>query len=165
MLLLISIFSSWLLAAHPIHVSVTSLDVDLKKKEIVITQKMYTEDFALLFYHLFEKNVRPQAGKDFSANELALINTYISAAFILESGKNKLPLEFMRKEQNEESIWLYYKCSLQSNKNKTLMLTDALLLDLFDDQTNLVIVSNGGREEGYTFNSKNWKSQIDLHLQ
>jgi hypothetical protein len=161
----ISVIFSWLFAAHPIHVSVTNLDVNPQKKEILITYKLYTDDFSLLFYHLFEKNIKFEADKDFSASELALVNNYMSAAFKLESGKNTLLLEFLRKEQDEQSIWLYYKCDMPAGRIKTLMLTNALLLDLFDDQTNLVIVTQGKNEQGLTFNVKNWKSEIDIHNQ
>jgi len=45
------------------------------------------------------------------------------------------------------------------------VLTNALLLDLFEDQTNLVIVTHGNSEQGYTFTVNNWKSEIDLHHQ
>jgi hypothetical protein len=162
MTLPISILLFWLPAAHPIHVSVTSLDVNTDKKEILITHKLYTDDFSLLFYHLFEKNLQPKADKDFNVTELALINNYLSAAFILESGKTKLPLEYLRKEQDEQSIWLYYKCSFPPGKIKTLILTDALLLDLFEDQTNLVIVTHGKNEQGLTFNVRKMKSEIEL---
>ena len=162
---LISILFSGIFAAHPIHVSVTNLDIDAETREIMITQKMYTDDFSLLFYHLFEKNLLPKADKDFTVSELALVNNYISAAFKLESGKILLPLQYLRKEQDEQSIWLYYKCSLPSSKIRTLMLTNAMLLDLFEDQTNLVIVTRGSNEQGLTFNVKNWKSEIDVDKQ
>jgi hypothetical protein len=162
MTLLIPILFCWLATAHPIHVSVTNLDVNSEKKEILITHKLYTDDFSLLFYHLFEKNLQPKADKEFNVTEIALVNNYLSAAFILESGKTKLPLEYLRKEQDEQSIWLYYKCSFPPGKIRSLVLTDALLLDLFEDQTNLVIVTHGKNEQGLTFNVRNLKSEIEL---
>jgi hypothetical protein len=165
MTILTSIFYSWLLAAHPIHVSVTNLEIISEKKEILITYKLFTDDFSLLFYHLFEKNLKPIADKDFTSGELALVNNYMTAAFKLEAGKNKLPLEYIRKEQDEQSIWLYYKCTMPAIKIRSLTLTNALLLDLFEDQTNLVIVTLGKKEQGLTFNVKNYKSEIDLHSQ
>ena len=91
-------------------------------------------------------------GKDLSQAELALINGYMKDAFVVESGSTKLPLSFVRKDQDEESIWLYYTCPLPSNNIKSLMLTNSLLLQLFEDQTNLVIVTYKGADTGYTFN-------------
>jgi hypothetical protein len=160
--LLLTILFSWLIAAHPVHVSVTNLEISTEKNTIFISQKMFTDDFDLLFYHLYEKNIKPLSGKDLSEAELALINGYMKDAFVVESGSTKLPLSFVRKEQNEESIWLYYTCPLPSKNISSLMLTNSLLLQLFDDQTNLVIVTFRGKDTGYTFNYNSWKSEIRL---
>jgi hypothetical protein len=160
--LLLTILFSWLLAAHPVHVSVTNLDISTEKNTILITQKMFTDDFDLLFYHLYEKNIKPVAGKDFSPGELSLVNGYMKDAFVIESGGTRLPIEFVKKDQDDESIWLYYTCSLPSNKIRTLMLTNSILLQLFEDQTNLVIVTYRGADTGYTFNYDKWKSEIRL---
>jgi len=126
---------------------------------------MYTEDFKLLFYHLYEKDIKPLAGKDLSAGELMVINGYMKDAFVLESGSDKLPLKFIRKDQDEESIWLYYTCPLPPGNVNTLMFTNSLLLQLFEDQTNLVIVTYQGKDRGYTFTYNNWKSEINLRNQ
>jgi hypothetical protein len=160
--LLLTLLFTWLLAAHPVHVSVTNLEINTARDTIYITQKMFTDDFDLLFYHLYEKNIKPVAGKEFSSNELSLVNGYMKDAFVIEAGSAKLPLKFVKKDQDIESIWLHYTCPLPSKKIKTLMLTNSLLLQLFEDQTNLVIVTYLGGDTGYTFNYDKWKSEIKL---
>jgi len=162
MTLLISIILSLLLAVHPIHVSVTSIEISTGGKEIFVAQKMYTDDFSLLFHHLYEKKIRPEANKDFTTDELELINKYISAVFVIESEKTRLPLRFVRKDQDEESTWLYYTGELPSDKIRTLMLTNALMLDLYEDQTNLVIVTDGLDQKGYTFDFNIRKMEITI---
>lgn len=163
--MLLTLLFTWLLAAHPVHVSVTNLEINTARDTIYITQKMFTDDFDLLFYHLYEKNIKPVAGKEFSSNELSLVNGYMKDAFVIEAGSAKLPLKFVKKVQDIESIWLYYTCPLPSKKIKTLMLTNSLLLQLFEDQTNLVIVTYKGGDTGYTFNYDSWKSEIRLKNQ
>ncbi len=83
----------------------------------------------------------------------------------LNTVSTRLPLNFVRKVQDEESIWLYYTCRLPSDNIKSFRLTNSLLLQLFDDQTNLVIVTYKGADTGYTFNYDNWKSEITLKNQ
>ncbi len=163
--MLLSVLFSWLLAAHPVHVSVTNLDINTEKDSIFISQKMFTDDFELLFYHLYEKNMKPTAGRDFSQSELSLVNGYMKDAFVIEAGSRKLPLKFVKKVQEAESIWLYYTCPLPSNNINSLVLTNSLLLQLFEDQTNLVIVTYKGADSGYTFNYDKWKSEIRLKNQ
>lgn len=149
-------------AAHPVHVSLTSLEVDPERHEIRITQKVYTEDFSLLFYHLYEKNVRFTQGKDLSENDRRIVSAYMDSAFVLASGKDRLPLTLTGKEQDEESLWLHYTCRLPEKRAATLTLTNSLLLQLFEDQTNLVIVSLGPKQKGFTFTGTNWKAEIPL---
>ncbi len=161
-MILLSILLTMVLTIHPIHVSVTSIEINTEKKEVLIAQKMYTDDFSLLFYHLYEKNIRPETGKDFTAAELELINRYFSSAFVIESGKSSLPLRFVRKDQDEESTWLYFTSELPSDKIRTLMLTNTLMLDLFEDQTNLVIITDGVAEKGYTFDYNTRHMEINI---
>jgi hypothetical protein len=162
---LTTILFTLFIAAHPVHVSVTSIDINTEKDTIFISQKMFTDDFSLLFYHLYEKDIKPVQDRDFSGNELSVINGYMKDAFVIESGSTKLTLDFVRKDQDDESIWLYYTCSPPSNNITSLMLTNSLLLQLFEDQTNLVIVTYKGVDKGYTYNYDNWRSEISLKNQ
>lgn len=163
--MLTTILFTLFLAAHPVHVSVTSIDINTEMDTIFISQKIVTDDFGLLFYHLYEKDIKPIQGREFSENELRVINGYMKDAFVIESGNTKLPLDFVRKDQDDEYIWLYYTCPLPPNNITSLMLTNSLLLQLFEDQTNLVIVTYKGTDTGYTYNYDNWKSEIRLNNQ
>jgi hypothetical protein len=164
MTLILAFFLTWMHAAHPVHVSVTNLEVDRNKREIAITQKLYTEDYSLLFYHLYEKNVRFIAGKDLTEGELSVIEGYMNTAFYLEVGEKRLPMTYAGKEQDEESIWMHYSCKLPEDIS-SVTLTNNVLLALFEDQTNLVIVSAGQAQKGYTFTVDKWKYDLDLSLQ
>jgi hypothetical protein len=163
MSMLFSILFTGLLLGHPLHVSLTSIDINPEQKEALVTCKFYTDDFSLLFYHLYEKNIKPETEKEFTDAELDLINKYMNGSFSMVTGKDTIALEYLRKDQNEESIWLYYKGILPKNKIKTVLLTNKLLLDLYEDQTNLVIITNKLVEKGYTFNYKIRQSELDFH--
>lgn len=165
MTLILAFFLGLMNAAHPVHVSVTNLEVDRSKREITITQKLNAEDYSLLFFHLYEKQVRFVAGDDLTETELTLIDQYLNTAFFLELGTTRLPLAFTGKEQDEESIWLHYTCKLPDGNLSSVTLTNNLLLALFEDQTNLVIVSADQEQKGYTFTVNKWKCDIDLSLQ
>ena len=164
-ILFISLFYSGSIRAHPLHVSLTSIAFNTVDKEALIVYKFYTDDFSLLFFHLYEKQVIPQSGKAFTDKELDLINGYLANAFSLTFKGDKLPFTFVKKEQNEESIWLYYACTLPRNKFKTMLLTNKLLLDLFEDQTNLVIINDGKSEKGISCNAQIRESAIDFRHQ
>jgi len=160
-ILLTALFSA-ILHLHPLHVSFTSIDIQREKREASLSFKFYTEDFSLLFYHLYEKNIQPVMDQEFSQDQLGVINGYLTKAFSLVSGKDTAALAFFRKEQNEEYIWLYYQVDLPENLPNSLILTNLLMLDLYEDQTNLVIVTQGKNEKGYTFDTRNRREEIDI---
>jgi hypothetical protein len=162
MILLASFLLSGFIAAHPLHVSLTSIEINTEQKTVLVAHKFFTGDFSLLFYHLFEKNIEPLQDKDFSAKEKELVNSYMSKRFVLVAGSDTIPLVLLRKEQNEESIWLYYSGKLPKNKIESLIISNLLLLDLYEDQTNLVILTHGVKENGFSFNAINRKSVVDI---
>lgn len=137
---------------HPLHITYTSLEVNEENDSIYLSHKFFTGDFILLFHHLFEKQVEPRINQDFSKAELDLINIYLSYRFVLVSGNDTIRLDYQRKDQDDESLWLYFKGGLPDNGLKSLSVQNQLLLDLYEDQTNLVIITCGKEEKGFTFN-------------
>jgi hypothetical protein len=150
---ILSLLIAGLSAMHPLHIAYTSIEINRENYSISLSHKFYTSDFTLLFQHLFEKQVEPVMNQDFNKAELDLINAYLSYRFILTSGTDTIPLTFHRKDQDDESLWLYFKGTLPDNGLKSLSVQNQLLLDLYEDQTNLVIISCGKEEKGFTFNS------------
>ena len=69
---------------------------------------------------------------------------------------------FVRKEQNDDSIWLYYHGKFDQQVPDTITLLNTLLLDVFEDQTNLVILTAGGDEKGVRFDYRTREMKIGL---
>jgi len=144
------------------HVSFTSIDLDTEKKEISLSIKLYASDFNLLFYHLYEVQINPETGRDFSGDQLSLIDKYMDKSFVMVARKDTLLYEYSGKEQDEEFIWLYFKGGWPGKGHEPVMLTNTLLLDLYEDQKNLVIVTRGTLEQGYTFNYLTRQLLLDI---
>lgn len=141
-----------LLFGHPLHVTITSIDLDPEQGEINVSHRFFTDDFTLLFFHLYERNIVPKANQEFSDADLEIIQQYLSDAFVIKSGWNSaIRLDYVRKEQDGNSILLFFKGSIPEGENTSFSLTDEIMLDLFIDHKNLVIVAVNGKEEGYTF--------------
>jgi hypothetical protein len=160
-----ALFSLMLISSlqfHPVHVSFTSIDIDLDKKEVSLSLKLYTSDFSLLFYHLYEVQINPEVNQDFSNDQLDLISKYLDRSLVLATGKDTLQYEYVRKEQDDDFIWIYLKGRWPGNDHGPVVLTNLLLLDLFEDQNNLVIVAQGTKEQGYAFNYRIRQQLLDI---
>lgn len=138
--------------AHPMHVSYTHLEINTDQNTILVSHKLYTADFSLLFYHLFEKNIEPQKDIEFSAAEKDLINSYMRQRFNLVTGTDTLELHYVRKDHEDESLFLYYEGKFENASLREIVINNLLLLDLYMDQKNLVIINYGTKVEGLTFN-------------
>jgi hypothetical protein len=152
-----------LLALHPVHVSYTSIDIGAKTGEISLVYKFFTDDLKLLFYHYYEKELPFDPEKDLTGGEVDLISRHIFGSFALKEEDDKMVnFSFIRKEQNEESIWLYFNGKFDRQIPDTIVLINSLLLDVFEDQTNLVILTSGSGEKGYRFDYRTTEMKIKL---
>jgi len=145
---------------HPIHVSVTSLEYLEDEELFSASFKIFTDDFeAILFRNYGVKLKIDEDPKPES--QIPYFNRYISESFyfIVNEDKKMIPL-FERKKVNEEAVWLYYsfKCS---QSIKSVRIHNALMMDMFDDQTNLLIFKYFDLEKGYRFK----KSKMDIQIE
>jgi hypothetical protein len=73
----------------------------------------------------------------------------------------KLVPEYERKSINEEAVWLYYNFPCKTSVH-SIRIHNAILMDLFDDQKNLLILKFGDFEKGYEFRKE--KQEISIRL-
>ncbi len=146
-------------AFHPIHVSVCN--IELSGTENMVSVKLFKDDFALALKNNYQKNIPMEKANEKTNSEI--ISTYINSCLQIESVQgSKLKLIFKTTVINEEAIWVYFQAENLTNASK-LKIKNTLMLDLWDDQTNLVILNWKGKESGYRFNRREVEIEIDLN--
>jgi hypothetical protein len=150
------------LNSHPLHVSFTSVDFNSDLHEVSVTYKFFTDDFSLLLYHVFGKEIIFKNDQELTSSDIELIDSYLSRAFVIVEQKDTLNFDFIRKEQDDQSLWFYYKAKRTRNRVGDISITNLLMLNIYDDQTNLVILSDGMAEKGYSFNLRNRSSSVSF---
>ena len=152
---------------HPVHVSVTTIEVIPDSSQVVVQVKLFTDDFQRLInslnateLNLGTKEENPEANK--------LMVNYLAEHLFIDLNDKPVPLSFADRKMNEESIWVIMKAHIEKPKRGKFVLRSAkvensILLDLYDDQSNLVIFSQGnGTEKGYMMNIANLRQVIEL---
>jgi hypothetical protein len=142
---------SWL---HPVHVSLLNVDLDPETGKIEVVFKLFSDDFEKIVLHKY--NVDLDLASKLDPGEKAdAINKYIYESFELRINGTKIDnWEYTGNQISEDAIWLYYK-NLWPGKIEKVSITDAALMDLYEDQTNLVIVSCHDKQNGYHLDNKN----------
>jgi hypothetical protein len=145
------LFVSWY---HPIHVSVTNIDLDPDGGTMSLSVKVFSDDFQDLILHKYAVQLRLTEQVEPGEN-IGPVNRYIGEALKLEvNGKEIDGLVFSSSELNEEAIWLYYTYDHGSRIRK-VRVRNTLMNEKFDDQTNLLIISYNNKQNGYRMDNKN----------
>jgi hypothetical protein len=155
-------FAIWsMFSFHPVHVSVTNIEIDTAKQKIDYSVRIFADDFAYAIEHLYEKDIALDDG--ISDMEKEIVTDYTTKMFeIVINGTKCLP-ECQKIESMDNSLWIFFNVRLTENDISSLKVINRLLLDLFFDQTNLTIVNLNGKQTGYTFNYLNQEAEINVH--
>jgi len=156
-----SCFLSFASYYHPVHVSILNAELTTGKTSIDLSFKAFTSDIELAIAHNY--SVALNLGK---ANEnpdaIHYINKYFAEVFSIKINNKLQPkLVFSKKEIKEDAVWFYFKVPF-SDKIKALEISNLLLLDIYEDQTNLLIMAIDGKESGYRFNLNQRNAKIKM---
>ena len=158
------IFSCFLsLAAHyhPVHVSILNADFTTGKSSIDLSFKIFTNDIELAIAHNY--NVALNLGKPNERQDATnYINKYFADVFSIKINNNYKPnLVFTKKIINEDAVWFYFTVPLK-DAAKELYINNMVLMDIYEDQVNLMIMAINGKESGYRFNINRQDAKIKI---
>ncbi len=145
---------------HPVHLSVTSIEYNAENLEFRVAFKIFYDDFESIIGSKYGV-VLNLGGADELENGPEYFSKYINENFKLRAGESDLFPEFQYKKIVEYSIWLYYiyKCD---SPPENIGINNGLMMDLFSDQTNLVLIKIGDFEKGYSL--RRGKEKIDIQV-
>ncbi len=149
-LILLLACSSWL---HPVHVSVTNLDLDPVRGKVELSVKIFADDFQDLILHKYGVQLNIVEQQD-PGDRISAVNAYIQEALqLVFNGEKAADLQFVESKLNEGAIWLYYRYEY-AGKIQRVDILNRVMLDKFTDQTNLMIVSYDDQQNGYKLDNK-----------
>ena len=138
---------------HPVHVSVTNIDLEPDEGRVELSIKVFSDDFQNLILNKYSVQLRITEMEK-PGNKIGSVNRYIGEAFQLEINGNRTgELVFDGAELNEEALWLRYSYQY-GGRIKKLRVRNNLMYEVFDDQTNLVILSYNRKQFGYRMDNK-----------
>ncbi|RLD57442.1 MAG: hypothetical protein DRJ01_13855 [Bacteroidetes bacterium] len=149
---------------HPLHFSVTNIDYNKKNKSFDISLKIFTNDLENAINKNYEKKINLKEDKNDETN--TLINEYVKSNFsIIVDGKKMNKKEFVFKyvKSNENSTWIYYEYK-KIKKIKTVSIKNSILMDIFNDQTNLIIFKYLDYQKGFELQNRKEKAVVNYEL-
>ncbi|MDA3821198.1 MAG: hypothetical protein PF450_01110 [Bacteroidales bacterium] len=154
----IVICSNFVASAHPVHVSVVNISIEGDILEITIAT--FVDDWEVAHFHFYGDTLNLKSRKNFEGE---WFNSYLEKSLHIDLNKKGNPLTLVKDTIyfNDLSMTIEMHAKL-TDKAKTLYIYNAILTDIYTDQTNLLIFSNEGKEKGVRFDYK--KKQEELKL-
>ena len=126
--------------------------VNNNKKNIVKNLLGNLQNYDLSFFDL-SKSLESKTAND------AIFN-YVNEHLLILQQDKKMPLQFVGFELEGDVTWVYIEAPMNSSKIKTLTITNTLLCDLTQEQTNLMQINWNGKDFSEKLNCSNNRFEL-----
>jgi hypothetical protein len=145
---------------HPVYVSVCNVDVDVSRSALSLSLKVFTDDMETVLHNKYNIDGWIGTPKE-HRNSRLLIGEYLGERLNVEVNRRRLVLQTDSMMVHDDALWIYMS-GKSENVIRHLAVENRVLTDFFRQQTNLVIIGIGKREEGYSLNRNNFKLELTL---
>jgi hypothetical protein len=144
--------------AHPLHLSITNITYENGK--LNIRMKTFRDDWETAYFHFHGK---PVDFSDPDKRTIPWLNEYLLSHFRIaeNSGMPGLSMQVDSIDLEGEAMSIVMHATVTSEAN-SLYIYNALLTDIYPDQTNLVIFGFQKRETGIKFDVKKQDAEVIL---
>jgi hypothetical protein len=132
---------------HAFHISRTTLNYDTPSKSYQLTIHIFIDDLTKCLENKGYKNLNIGSKSESKLTDEA-VEKYIKEKVVLMDGK-PIAMEYIGREFSEDGIAIY--CYFETKEvvySKNLSVKNALLLELFDDQKNIIDVTKDKKRIG-----------------
>lgn len=128
---------------HPFHLSSTELNYNSKENTLELSCRVFTDDFEATLAKDFKIKADLSAESKHKIMD-AYVKKYALANLGLKGNSKVLVLNYIGFEKDNEAIIIYLE-SEQIKGLKKLEMTNSILYDQFDDQSNIIHITNNGK--------------------
>lgn len=155
------LFISFSFLFHPVHVSLTNIEYNDTKKSYEITLKFFKDDFNKILEKKFNTSINLQDSSS-SPAEKKMVAEYINNHLKISALKNKIISKYIvNKQVAKYSVWYYLQIP-DRKLPKKIKIVNTLMLDLYSDQTNLVIVKVGEKEWSQMYSKSDTEFEFSI---
>ena len=141
--------SSAMLYSHPFNVSITTIKCNSDENKMEITLRLFLDDIERHFEQSI--NQKMNYGTE-NENPQAIIelNKYINECFKIDSNKDQVKYTMLGNEIEDDVLWIYIESPIVEKNN--LIITNTLLTDVFENQSNMINFECSSLKESVVLN-------------
>jgi len=145
---------------HPFFVSITQIDYNAKTKYLEISMKVFSDDFAACIEKQGGGKLYLHTNKE-NSQANALIEKYILQNFSISVNNKPLNIKFLGKEKEDDATWIYLEIP-NVNKVQSLNISNKILLECYDSQTNMVNANVNGTKKSLVLKRNNASGALNF---
>jgi hypothetical protein len=130
---------------HPLYITVTEINHNVKDKTLEISCKIFTNDLEAVLEKAAKVKVDLSASRDKAATD-KLIDEYVEKHLRLKVDGKVTGLHFVGSEKEADGTWSYFQVNGVPTVKKIDVVND-LLYDTFNQQINIMHVTVGGQRK------------------
>lgn len=137
---------------HDFHTSLTEMRYNAKFKTFEISLRVFTDDLQKV---LSITNQNKKFIVENNDKNDPFVEAYVRKHFVVTNPKNqKLVINYIGKEKEGEATWIYLEMPVNESINGS-KIQNNVLIDMFEDQTNILNIFVQNQKKSYLFNQKN----------
>jgi hypothetical protein len=137
---------------HDFHTSITEMRYNPKEKSFEISLRVFTDD---LEKALSATNQNKKFIVDNNDKNDAFVEAYVKRNFVVINTKNQKPsINYIGKEKEGDATWIYLEMPVNEGISGS-KIQNNVLIDMFEDQTNIVNIFVQNQKKSYLFTVKN----------
>ena len=141
-----------LLSKHAFHTSITEMRYNPKERSFEISLRVFTDD---LEKTLSANNQNKKFVIENTDKNDSFIEQYVRKHFVITTPKNQKSIyQYVGKEKEGDATWIYLEMPINESL-KGSKIQNSVLMDSFDDQTNIVNIFLNNDKKSYLFTVKN----------
>jgi hypothetical protein len=154
LILIISLELSAGISAHPIHISVVNIDYISDSNLVKYSVRLFWDDFQTIVNKKYNTMLNFGKQSRMTSKEQESVRKYINTALIIKNSDNEVinPI-FLGWKVEEMSVWLFFRASTKSTSDN-FTIENRIMLEVFADQKNLLILRKADEEKGLEFNQR-----------
>ena len=145
------------LVLHPVHISMTNIDINSDTRKISIVIKVFSDDFQKIINRNYKINLDINDSVSIFKYRKQISNYITKNLKLIVNNKSLInnKLTFKQTKSNHQATWFYFVINKKVKPQKITIINN-LLNDLFQDQKNLVFIKYNGIQKSFKL-SKNDK--------
>lgn len=145
---------------HPFYVSVTEINHNSKEKILEISCKIFTDDFEKTLSSYANTKIDLSDPKTKTISDRAIAG-YITKHLQLKIDGKPVMFQFIGSEKEEEATWSYFQINDISSVKK-IDITNDLLYDMYDGETNIMHVMANGKKQSIKLSKPEMQAELEF---